>query len=200
MSMSEPVQFWLDNKMSDGIRVASIGSQLLVVYRERYYVVEKGAAQMKGGKPLRYSLSSMPLVWKKALRGDALPSDALAVPADDALPQPTVAKRERSRKEPLPPTAVVQPVSPAPPAQTPATPRPVVAAKPAANIKSADIKPAAQTTVAACCPECRFRHELPLEKGKNGKPFFVSCAKCKAEFAVRFVPVMVYQAQVAGFR
>jgi hypothetical protein len=54
--------------------------------------------------------------------------------------------------------------------------------------------------VAACCPECRFKHELPLEKGKNGRPFFVACAKCKAEFAVRFVPVMVYQAQVAGFR
>lgn len=198
--MSEPVQFWLDNKMSDGIRVASIGTQLLVVYRERYYVVEKGSAQMKGGKPLRYSLSSMPLVWKKALRGDALPPDALQLPADDALPQPTVIKRERARKEPLAPPAAVQPVTAPTPAQPSAAARPVVAARLPANVKPAEIKPAAQTVVAACCPECRFKHELPLEKGKNGKPFFVACVKCKAEFAVRFVPVMVYQAQVAGFR
>ena len=183
--MSEPVQFWLDNKMSDGIRVASIGSQLLVVYRERYYVVEKGAAQMKGGKPLRYSLSSMPLVWKKALRGDA-------------LPQPTVSRKERAKKETLPPP--VQPLPAPTPAQPSVATRPAVAGKLPGNAKPTEIKPAAQTVVAVCCPECRFKHELPLEKGKNGKPFFVACAKCKAEFAVRFVPVMVYQAQVAGFR
>ena len=197
--MSEPVQFWLDNKMSDGIRVASIGSQLLVVYRERYYVVEKGAAQMKGGKPLRYSLSSMPLVWKKALRGDALPPDVLVLPADDALPQPTVSRKERAKKETLPPPAV-QPLPAPTPAQPSAATRPAVAAKLPGNAKPTEIKPAAQTVVAACCPECRFKQELPLEKGKNGKPFFVVCTKCKAEFAVRFVPVMVYQAQVAGFR
>jgi hypothetical protein len=186
--------------MSDGISVAAIGSQALVVYRERYYVVEKGAAQMKGGKPLRYSLSSMPLVWKKALRGDALPPDALALPADDALPQPTVSKRERPRKETLTPQAAVPPVSAPTPAQPLAVSRPAGVARLPGNIKPTDIKPAAQTVVAACCPECRFKHELPLEKGKNGKPFFVACVKCKAEFAVRFVPVMVYQAQVAGFR
>ena len=198
--MSEPVQFWLDNKKSDGIRVASIGSQLLVVYRERYYVVENGAARMKGGKPLRYSLSSMPLVWKKALRGDTLPADALQLPADDALPQPTVSKRERAKKETLTPPPAVQPVSAPAPAQPSAASRPAVAARLPGNIKPADIKPAAQTVVAACCPECRFKHEIALEKGKNGKPFFMACAKCKAEFAVRFVPVMVYQAQVAAFR
>ena len=192
--MSEPVQFWLDNKMSAGIKVASIGSQALVVYRERYYVVEKDAAQTRGGKPLRYSLSSMPLVWKKALRGDVLPPDALAMPADDALPEPTATKRERPRKEPLQ-SAVAAPAPAAVPPRALAGP-----AKAAGAARTVEIKPAAQTAVSANCPECRLRHEFPLEKGKNGKPFFVACSRCKAEFAVRFVPVMVYQAQVAAFR
>jgi hypothetical protein len=192
--MSEPVQFWLDNKMSAGIKVASIGSQALVVYRERYYVVEKDAAQTKGGKPLRYSLSSMPLVWKKALRGDVLPPESLAMPADDALPEPTVTKRERPRKEPQQSTAAAtgHPSAPSRPVTGPA--------KTPGAVKTVEIKPAAQTAVSANCPECRLRHEFPLEKGKNGKPFFVACTRCKAEFAVRFVPVMVYQAQVAAFR
>ena len=203
--MSEPVQFWLDNKMSAGIKVASIGSQLLVVYREKYYVVEKDAAQMRGGKPLRYSLSSMPLVWKKALRGDILPAEALLLPADDALPEPTLTKKERVKKErlqpPTPARSLTTPAGATPAsAQPPAPSRPAGAAKLAGNLKPAEIKPAAQSAVSASCPECKFKHEFPLEKGKNGKPFFVACARCKAEFAVRFVPVMVYQAQVAGFR
>jgi DNA-directed RNA polymerase subunit RPC12/RpoP len=62
------------------------------------------------------------------------------------------------------------------------------------------IKPVAQTTVAANCPECNFRHEFPLEKGRNGKPFFTACSRCTAEFAVRFVPATIFQAQVAGFK
>jgi hypothetical protein len=202
--MSEPIQFWLDNKMSAGIKVAAIGAQVLVVYRERYYVVEKDAAQMKGGKPLRYSLSSMPLVWKKALRGDVLPAEVLMVPADDALPEPTATGRERVKKErrPIAPVqeAVGESVAASAPSQTPAVSRPAGSARLPGNIKSAEIKPAVQAIVSACCPECRFKQELPLEKGKNGKPFFVGCPRCKAEFAVRFVPVMVYQAQVAGFR
>jgi hypothetical protein len=202
--MSEPVQFWLENKMSAGIKVAAIGGQVLVVYRERYYVVEKDAAQMKGGKPLRYSLSSMPLVWKKALRGDVLPAEVLMVPADDALPEPTTARRERAKKEsrPVLPArpAAGEPAATAAPAQTPVSSRPAGPARLPGNIKTTEIKPAAQTSVSVCCPECRFKHDLPLEKGKNGKPFFVACARCKAEFAVRYVPVMVFQAQVAGFR
>ena len=48
--MSEPVQFWLDNKMSAGIKVAAIANQTLVVYREKFYVVEKDAAHSRGGK------------------------------------------------------------------------------------------------------------------------------------------------------
>ena len=63
-----------------------------------------------------------------------------------------------------------------------------------------NIKAVAQTSVSASCPECNFKHEFPLEKGRNGKPFITACTRCKADFAVRFVTATVYQAQVAGFR
>lgn len=198
--MSEPVQFWLDNKMSAGLKMAEIGGQALVVYREKFYVVEKEAAQTRGGKAVRYSKSSLPMTWKKALRGEVLPPDALAVPADDALPPPTVstAKKTRPRKasEPQSEPAQAAPTAPVVPTRNASAP----ANSPAKDTKKMTIKPIAQTSVSAACPECGFKHEFPLEKGKNGKPFFTACSRCKAEFAVRFVPAMIYQAQVAGFR
>jgi len=196
--MSDPVKFWLDNKMSAGLKVAAIGDQALVVYREKFYVVEKDAAQSRGGKALRYSRSSLPVIWKKALKGETPPPEGLVVPPDDALPMPTTTKRERARKEPPQPAEIAQAAL-----QSPAAP---VQAKPAGvsasprSPRKMDIKPVAQTSVSANCPECNFKHEFPLEKGKNGKPFFTACARCKAEFAVRFVPATIYQAQVAGFR
>ena len=196
--MSEAVQFWLDNKMSAGIRVAAIGSQALVVYREKFYVVEKDAAQTRGGKAVRYSNSSLPVIWKKALKGEAPPPEGLVVPPDDALPTPTTTKRVRVKKESLQLAELTQPVPPAPVAQAPAQ-----GAKAAASLRSSNkmnIKPVAQTTVSANCPECNFKHEFLLEKGKNGKPFLTACLKCKAEFAIRFVPATIFQAQVAGFR
>ena len=67
---------------------------------------------------------------------------------------------------------------------------------------TADLKPVKiiQTVVAATCPYCSHKQDLPFEKGKNGKPFFVACVRCSTEFAVRFVPVTMYQAQVAAFK
>jgi len=199
--MSESVQFWLDNKMSAGIKVAAIADQTLVVYREKFYVVEKDAAQARGGKALRYSRSSLPVIWKKALKGETPPAEGLELPPDDALPMPTTTKRERSRKASPPPAEPARPVSPQPaPAPPPAQFRPAGAAASPRSSRKMDLKPVAQTTVSANCPECNLKHEFPLEKGRNGKPFLTSCVRCKAEFAVRFVPATIYQAQVAGFR
>ena len=67
---------------------------------------------------------------------------------------------------------------------------------------AADLKPVkiVQAVVAATCPYCNHKQDLPFEKGKNGKPFFVTCVRCSTEFAVRFVPVTMYQAQVAAFK
>jgi hypothetical protein len=196
--MSEPVQFWLDNKMSAGIKVAVIGPQTLVAYRERFYVVEKDAAQTRGGKSLRYSMTSLPTIWKKALKGEAPPPEGLLAPPDDALPMSTMTKRERVKKERPQLFETPQPSEPSP--VTPVQAQPAIGTKPSGSVKKMNMKPVAQTMVPAHCPECNFKHEFPLEKGRNGKPFFAACTRCKAEFAVRFVPATIFQAQVAGFR
>ena len=70
----------------------------------------------------------------------------------------------------------------------------------AKTVKKPEAKPLPQNVVIANCPYCNHKHELALDKGKNGKPFFVACAKCTVEFAVRYVPVTIYQAQVAAFK
>lgn len=197
--MSDTVQFWLDNKMSAGIKVAAIGGQTLVVYREKYYVVEKDAAHTKGGKALRYSKTSLPALWKRALRGESLPAEALIAPADDALPVSSVSKRARAGKTNSPLSVTPTPVAQAPVPDQAASPPSTQGSKTGKSVKNVASKQVSQATVLATCPHCNQRHDLPLEKGKNGKPFFMACSRCGAEFAVRFVPVMVYQAQVAGF-
>lgn len=190
--MDETITFWLDNKISSGFKVAEIGSQALVSYRDKYYIVVAGAALMKGVRPLHYSKTSMPLLWKKALKG-ILPPAATSIehPEDEFLPITTSTKKERT----------VMPKSTSSLSDLPE--EHLQAIKPAARKSSAaDIKPVkiAQTVVAATCPYCSHKQDLPVEKGKNGKPFFVTCARCSTDYAVRYVQVTMYQAQVAAFK
>jgi hypothetical protein len=193
--MDEPITFWLDNKICSGFKAAEIGSQTLVSYRDKYYIVVGGAALMKGVRPLHYSKTSMPLVWKKALKGIMPPAvPVIDHPEDDYLPVTTSTKKER--------TAMQKKTSSTPELseyQPQATPHPPTAAKRSA---AAEVKPVKiiQSVVAATCPYCSHKQDLPFEKGKNGKPFFVVCVRCSTEFAVRFVPVTMYQAQVAAFK
>ncbi len=193
--MDETITFWLDNKISSGFKVAEIGSQTLVSYRDKYYIVVAGAALMRGVRPLHYSKTSMPLLWKKALKG-ILPPPATIIehPEDEFLPITTSTKKERT----IMPKSTsslselsedhLQVFKPAPPAAKKSTP--------------ADIKPVkiAQTVVVATCPYCSHKQDLPVEKGKNGKPFFVTCIRCNTDYAVRYVQVTMYQAQVAAFK
>lgn len=193
--MEEVVTFWLDNKMSSGLKVAEIGVQSLVLYRDKYYLVERGAARMNGVRPLHYSKSSMPPVWKKAMNG-ILPPVTVAIvhPEEENLPVTISTKKERPKMDKVTPVdvSVCEQQPPiAKPRQKSATPAGTAAAKPVRIL---------QETVVAACPYCGTRHELPFEKGKNGKPFFVACTKCSSEFAVRYVPVTLYQAQVAAFK
>lgn len=76
----------------------------------------------------------------------------------------------------------------------------VAESKPVKSVRKVEAKPLPQSVVVANCPYCNHKHELTLDKGKNGKPFFVACVRCAVEFAVRYVPVTVYQAQVAAFK
>jgi hypothetical protein len=197
--MEEAVTFWLDNKISSGCKVVEIGNQTLVSYRDKFYVVEGGAAHMKGVRPLHYSKTSMPPVWKKAMNG-ILPLTAVAAerPEEENLPVSTSNKKERTKMQ-KPAIFAADQVNLQPLGEKPQQ----ASTKPTAHSKaSTDVKQikAPQMVVLANCPYCNHRHDLPFEKGKNGKPFFVACARCNLEFAVRFVPVTIYQAQVAAFR
>ncbi len=197
--MEETITFWLDNKISSGFKVAEIGSQTLVSYRDKYYIVVGGAAQMKGVRPLHYSKTSMPLIWKKALKGIMPPQvAAIEQSEDEYLPVTTSSKKERTAM----PKSTVTPserFEDQPPA---AAPLHSAQKRTAPSKSSSDIKPVkiAQSVVATICPYCSHKQDIPFEKGKNGKPFFVVCPRCSTEFAVRFVPVTLYQAQVAAFK
>ena len=197
--MEEAVTFWLDNKISSGLKVAEMGRQILVLYRDKFYVIEGGAAKMNGVRPLHYSKTSMPLVWKKAIQGILPPQQVMIVHTEEEnLPVTTSTNKERDKMLKAAITATERIDLQSKEEKIPQAP-----IKPSGHSKNAtDLKPikASQMTVVASCPYCNHKHDLPLEKGKNGKPFFVACTRCSTEFAVRFVPVTMYQAQVAAFR
>lgn len=194
--MSEAMTFWMDNKNCVGKLSAVIGEQSLVSYRDRYYLLQGGAALTKGGKPLRYSPSSLPTAWKRALKGEMQLPEAVQPIFDSASdPKPFKQVRKKVEKpvmsELKQESAVEQiDISPSPKTESPKTKSP----------KKSEARSAAQPPIVANCPYCNTHHEIPLEKGKGGKPFFMACSKCQSEFAVRLVPVTIYQAQVAGFR
>lgn len=186
----ESITFWLDNRKCAGIKAALIGNQHLVLYRDRYYVVSGGAAQTRAGKPLRFSTSSLPSAWKLALKGE-MPVSMASVP--EPSPAPTTRKPQRQYRKAEKP-AMPESHKESTPVVTVDAPDSAVKPK-----RKSDAKPAPQSPVAANCPYCNARHEIPVEKGKGGKPFFVPCTRCAKEFAVRFVQVTMYKAQVAGF-
>lgn len=195
--MEETITFWLDNKICSGFKIAEIGSQTLVLYRDKYYIVIGGAAKMNGVRPLHYSKTSMPLTWKKAMKG-ILPSPVAAVEhtEDDFLPMTTSIKKERKSMNNS------TSASESSEGQT-LMHIPQNTSKRSGTQKTAvEVKPVkiVQSVVAATCPYCNHRQDLPIEKGKNGRPFFSNCVRCNTDFAVRFVPVTMFQAQVAAFK
>jgi len=195
--MEETITFWLDNKICSGFRIAEIGSQTLVLYRDKYYIVIDGAAKMNGVRPLHYSKTSMPLTWKKAMKGILPPPVAMTEHTeDDFLPMTTSIKKERKPMNNSTSASAFSEVEPLPHAPQGAQKR-SVAPKASNEVKPVKI---VQSLVSAICPYCNHKQELPIEKGKNGKPFFTNCIRCNTDFAVRFVPVTMYQAQVAAFK
>jgi hypothetical protein len=193
--MEEAITFWLDNKICSGVKIAEIGNQTLVSYRDKYYIIVGGAAQMKGVRPLHYSKTSMPLLWKKAMKGILPPPVAVIEYAEDEfLPVTTSTKKER---KPMQEESTVSEFSDEQPVAVKPVVHVIAKKSPAAEVKPVKI---IQAVVATTCPYCSHKQDLPFEKGKSGKPFFVVCVRCSTEFAVRFVPVTMYQAQVAAFK
>ncbi len=198
-TMEETITFWLDNKISSGFKIAEIGAQTLVLYRDKYYIVTGGAAQMKGVRPLHFSKTSLPLIWKKAMKGILPPvSDMVADNSDELLPATTSTKKERTTMQKSAVTVTdFSDEQPFPTTPSAPTPKRSSAAKPSAEVRPVKI---AQNAVSTICPHWSHKQAIPFEKGKNGKPFFTACPRCNSEFAVRFVPVTIYQAQVAAFK
>lgn len=194
--MSESVSFWLDNKMAAARKVAEIGDQTLVDYRGKFYVIKNGSALMKGSRPLHYSKTSMPTLWKKALRGEISPSVNAPESEEQNLPVASVTKRVRKKKEkeeiPMQEASTTSSFQVVKDSDT--------GLKKAKATKKSEVKSAIQSAVAVQCPSCGHKHDIPVEKGKSGKPFFFACSKCSSDFAVRFVSVTMLQAQVAAFR
>lgn len=199
LSIPKAVSFWLDNKIVSAHLIAMIGDQTLVDYRGKFYVIRNGAALMKGSKPLHFSKSSMPLVWKKVLRGEIATINEVDMD-DNSLPIPSRSKKVRIKKQKENEVADMQEIVSEQICVK--TPLPAVFSnlKTAKQNKKHDLKPSPQASIPANCPYCNQKHDIPMEKGKNGKPFFLSCTKCTTEFAVRFIPVTMFQAQVAGFK
>lgn len=203
--MAEGVTFWLDNKKSVGTKAASIGDQLLVNYRNRFYLVADGVAVMKGSKALRYSHSTLPVDWKMILREETASTGACAAGSPSAdLDKP--AKSPVTRKLPVKkmietdgpvmsgPTLVELPRVVPEVKQKPSRKEP----KPASNTATVTTA-SVQTTVPVECPYCSHNQDISIEKGISGKPFFQNCTMCRSDFAVRLVAMTTYQAQVAGF-
>ena len=167
--------------------------------RDRFYIIRNGTALMKGGRPLRYSQTTLPATWKKALRGDPPQTEVSTSMELEKPAKPTITKKPSVKKEKE--VSVMPELTPAEP--TPSAP-PIQSQQPAQKRTKAsrknEGKQAAQLVVSADCPYCSQKHDIPVEKGRSGKPFFHNCTKCQNDFAVRFVQVTMYQAQVAGFR
>lgn len=98
--------------------------------------------------------------------------------------QPRQKKEKPVMLEPIPETVTIEPEK-----------QPVKVSKPTKKVDKHSVK----APVIAICPYCKTSHEIPIEKGKSGKPFLLVCSKCNGDFAVRFVEVTIYQAEVAGF-
>ena len=208
--MAEAVTFWLDNKKAVGTKAASIGDQLLVNYRNRFYLVADGAAVVKGSKALRYSQSSLPADWKMILREETAANGVCAAGSPSAelvKPRKPPVKKIIEIEEPVMPEPIPVElpcvVPEKKPKQSRKEPKAVSEAAPsieAATVSNTAVNTSVPTTVPVECPYCSQKQDISVEKGIDGKPFFQNCAKCLGDFAVRFVAVTTYQAQVAGFR
>ncbi len=196
--MAEGVTFWLDNKHATGLKAASFGDQLLVAYRNRFYVVADGAATMKGSKALRYSLSTLPAAWKKILQDESASAFVLTSTEPAITAKPPVAKKAFVKKENE--ESLMTESTPAASPDTPVEKPQQSSRKTPKTAGKSEENPTVRTSLTVECPYCAHKQDISVENGSNGKPFFQNCANCNCDFAVRFVAVTTYQAQVAGFR
>lgn len=200
----ETVRFWLDNRQVYGVVTAENDGNLLVSYQKRFYVIREDVPLMKNRRPLRYTATTLPAIWKKAMHS------AGPTGRSSANVQPDSGSR---RLDPVPPKAPkkikasenlenVQKIERAIMENVEEAPKQEIAAEEkriSKRAKKSDTgKGSKGEPVIFECPYCHHKAEAPPGR-KDGRPFFHTCEKCNGEFGLRIVPVTEYQAEVAAF-
>lgn len=215
----DTVRFWIDrNKQVYGLVNAKSDDELLVLYQSRYYVVRGDTAVMKQGRPVRFTASTLPAVWKRILN---------RVPENGTLPllEPSSTQSKWDRVETPSPFSTAKRTEEVEATQLKASDEAttdterggmdmvgeeqhqdseirkeeeVTAAAPKKSRKGEGAKPPKGEPIPFDCPYCGHKAEAPHCR-KDGKPFFHTCEKCNGEFAIRIAPVTIYQAEVAAF-
>lgn len=215
----DTVRFWLGrNKQVYGLVTAKAEGDLLVLYQSRYYIVRGDASILKNGRPVRFTPSTLPASWRRILTG---------VPENGTLPllEPSSTPSKWDRVEAPSPFSTEYRKDEAEASNeetevdaTKEKERGSVNMDGESQVAESNLKKDAEggaeapkrarkgegaktvkgEPIAFACPYCNHRAEAPPAR-KDGKPFFQTCEKCNGEFAVRIVPVTVYQAEVAAF-
>lgn len=212
----DTVRFWLNNRQVYGLVNAKTDNEILVSYQRRYYVVKGDTAVMKSGRPLRFSASTLPTAWKKVINSASLPGslplldfDIKRLESDTQLSSAISSDKPVKLDETSSSGGMMVDLKDAKPVNTLDTGVKAQEIKKMEEGKetSASPKRAKRSEsknnkvgepIVYACPYCNHRAEAPSAR-KDGKPFFQTCERCHGEFAVRIVPVTVYQAEVAAF-
>ncbi len=204
----ETVRFWLDNRQVYGVVHGRIDGDLLVSYQKRFYVIRGDVPLMKNRRPMRFSASTLPAIWKKTLLGapdystqtgqsSAAVQDDLSSSGPDPVPL-----KARQKTKGLGTLGKVQKIERAIMENVDETPKEEIQVEEKRISKRAKKRETGKNTkgepVIFECPYCNHKAEAPSGR-KDGRPFFHTCEKCNGEFGLRIVPVTTYQAEVAAF-
>jgi transcription elongation factor Elf1 len=202
------VRFWLDNKQLYGVVTGENDGDLLVSYQKRFYIIRGDVPLMKNRRPMRFTATTLPAIWKKALHGTPVSSTQTgqSSPAvqDDLSPKRLGPIRRKAREETkaLETLGKVQKIERAIMENVDETPKEEIQVEEKRISKRVKKGETGKSTkgepVIFECPYCNHKAEAPSGR-KDGRPFFHTCEKCNGEFGLRIVPVTAYQAEVAAF-
>lgn len=223
----QPVKFWLKDRNVVGVFVSSSPTDgTLAEYRGSLYVVRDGSAKTIGTR-LQFTKNTLPLPLKRAF---GLVPQKPVREKKSAKKESGGHKAHRSTthiEESLMSStktgetgvSVIPEMSQSPkpsagPGEPPATTPPAASAHKKRPVKSKKIGAEANLHQVACkCPYCVAENIVQVRPEGEGfimlqgrgsvaiaNPFFTVCGKCKEQFAVKLVPTITYQAQIAGFK
>jgi len=153
---------------------------------------------------MRFSATSLPAIWKKALHAATQDGQSSATVQSDLDPrrlgqfQPKAPKKIKALEN----LENVQEIERVIMENVEEAPKQEIAVEEKRISKRAKKGETGKITkgepVIFECPYCNHKAEAPPGR-KDGRPFFHTCEKCNGEFGLRIVPVTAYQAEVAAF-